>query len=70
MKFTAGETVTIEVDGETLTIKIEDASKGEVVSGKVENFLRSQTYKIGEVYEFERAKIKEQTSPIPESRES
>ena len=58
MKFTAGETVKLEVNGETLTIKIEDASKGDTVTGKVEDVLQSHSYKVGEICEFERAKIK------------
>jgi hypothetical protein len=58
MKFTAGETVTIEIENEVLTLKIEDASKGDVVSGRVESVLSGQTYKVGEVYEFDRANVK------------
>jgi hypothetical protein len=58
MKFTAGETVTIEIENDILEVKIEDASKGDVVSGRVENVLRGQTYKVGEVYEFDRANLK------------
>ena len=58
MKFTAGETVTIEMENDILEVKIEDASKGDVVSARVENVLRGQTYKVGEVYEFDRANLK------------
>ena len=59
MKFTAGETVKIEVDGEVVTIKIEDASKGESISGKVESVSsQSSKYSVGEICEFDRAKIK------------
>lgn len=57
MKLIAGETVTIEIDGNQVSVKIEDASKGDVVSGRVENVLRGDHYTVGQVYEFDRSKL-------------
>ncbi len=51
---TAGETITIHVDGAQLSIKIEDASKSEAVLAKVQAS-ESDAYKVGQVYEFDRA---------------
>lgn len=51
---TAGETITIHVEGAQLTIKIEDASKSEAVLAKVVAS-ESDAHKVGQVYEFNRA---------------
>jgi catalase (peroxidase I) len=53
---TAGETVTLTIGGHTVTAKIEDASKSESVSVKIESS-QSEAYEPGRVYEFERGKI-------------
>ncbi len=58
MKLIAGETVTIEIDNDLLKLKIEDASKGDVLSGRVESVLRGETYTVGQICEFDRAKLR------------
>ena len=59
MKLTAGEVVSVEVDGNKLTVKIEDASKGDVVSGRIEKVLEGTTYSVGQICEFDRNDLKE-----------
>ena len=59
MKIHAADTVTIALSDVTLTVRVEDASKGDVISGKVETVSgESQTYKVGGVYEFPREALK------------
>lgn len=55
----AGEIVTIEIDGNVLKVKIEDASKSDFISGRVESVESGETYTVGQVCEFERAAVKE-----------
>ena len=58
MKFTAGETLTIIVQDVTLLIKVEDASKGDVISARVEEVKSGGgSYQPGQVYEFNRSGI-------------
>mgnify|MGYP003575121772 CR=1 FL=1 len=52
-KITAGETVTFTINSQTLTVKVEDASKSEYILAKVEHS-SSPDYKVGNVYEFDR----------------
>ena len=53
---TAGETITLTVGEHSFTAKVEDASKSESISVKVEAS-QSPEYKVGQIYEFERSKI-------------
>ncbi len=58
MKFTAGDTVTISVKGVTLVVKIEDASKGESISARIEEVPAGTTgYHPGQICEFSRDDI-------------
>ncbi|HEY9679918.1 MAG TPA: hypothetical protein V6C76_18085 [Drouetiella sp.] len=57
MKLTAGEIVTIEIDGNVLKLKIEDASKGDIISGRVESVLSGDVYSVGQICDFERTQI-------------
>ncbi len=50
---TAGELITLNIDNQKVTIKVEDASKSDFISGKVESS-SSKGYKEGNVYEFNR----------------
>ena len=59
MKFTAGETTTVRIGDATLMIKIEDASKGETISARVEEVKSGSGYQAGQIYEFSRAEIQE-----------
>lgn len=52
-QFIAGQTVTLSIDNEMIKLKIEDASKSDTISAKVEDS-RSPNYKAGQVYEFDR----------------
>jgi hypothetical protein len=53
-KVSAGETVTLKIDGQTVTVKVEDASKSEHILAKVQ---RSSlpNYQQGQVYKFDRS---------------
>ncbi len=54
-QLTAGEVVTFTVDGVSITAKIEDASKGDVFSAKVQTTTPpSEVYRVDGVYEFNR----------------
>ena len=59
MKLIAGEVVAVEVDGNKLTVKIEDASKGDIVSGRVQNVMQGDTYSVGQICDFNRNDLKE-----------
>lgn len=52
-QFIPGQTVTVSIDNEMIKLKIEDASKSDTISAKVEDS-RSSKYKVGQVYEFDR----------------
>ncbi|WP_113635637.1 hypothetical protein [Nubsella zeaxanthinifaciens] len=52
-KVTAGELITLNIGNQKITIKVEDASKSDFISGKVESS-SSESYKEGNVYEFNR----------------
>ncbi len=52
-KLNAGETVSLEIDNFQLKVKIEDASKSEYISAKVEDST-SPNYPIGSIHEFDR----------------
>lgn len=55
MRFTAGETLTVKIDQAKLVVKIEDASKSNVVSARVEAIKAGgDGYKVGQVYQFDR----------------
>jgi hypothetical protein len=51
---TAGSVITLNIDGKSLTVKIEDASKSESILAKVE-CSSSDDYREGQVYEFKRS---------------
>ena len=54
-QLTAGEVITFTVDGTTITGKVEDASKGDVFSAKVQEVVpESAAYHVDGVYEFSR----------------
>lgn len=53
-KVTAGETLTLKIDGYHLTIKIEDASKSDHILAKVQESA-SPNYKEGQVCKFNRS---------------
>lgn len=55
MSFVAGQTVTISTPQGKLTVKIEDASKGDVILAKVEQ--GGGGYQAGQVHEFRRDEI-------------
>jgi hypothetical protein len=60
MKFTTGETVTIHTADSVLVIKVEDASKGDKISARVESVERSgEHYTVGQIYDFNRDDIKD-----------
>ena len=54
---TAGETITLTVDEKTFVAKVEDASKSESISVKIESS-QSSNYEVGRIYELDRSKIK------------
>lgn len=49
----AGETITLTIDGAAILVKVEDASKSEAISARVEAS-DSQDYHVGQIYEFSR----------------
>jgi hypothetical protein len=51
---TAGETITLTIEGKSVSVKIEDASKSDTILGKVESS-GAERYRPGQVYEFDRA---------------
>jgi hypothetical protein len=60
MKFTVGDDATIETAQMKLRVKVEDASKGDIIMGKLESILSGNPppgYEIGKVYEFKRSDI-------------
>jgi hypothetical protein len=57
-KVTAGELITLNIENQEVTIKVEDASKSDFISGKVESS-SSENYKEGNVYEFDRSLLTE-----------
>lgn len=50
---TAGDIVTFVIGEHSITAKVEDASKSECISAKVETS-QSADYSVGQVYEFDR----------------
>ena len=54
---TAGKTVVLAINGHHLRVKIEDGSKSESISAKVEAS-DSPEYRVGQVYEFDRKYVK------------
>jgi dihydroxyacid dehydratase/phosphogluconate dehydratase len=52
-KVHAGDIITIEIEGQLLTAKVEDASKSETIMAKVESSQASR-FTVGTVYEFAR----------------
>lgn len=54
----AGEIVTVEIDGNVLKVKLEDASKSESISGRVESVVSGKTYSVGQVCQFDRSQVK------------
>ena len=50
----AGQLLTITIDDHTVQVKVEDASKSEAISAKVESS-DSEQYRIGLVYDFDRS---------------
>jgi len=56
MKLIAGETITFDTPNGSLAVKIEDASKGDVFSGKVVAS-EDEAYAVEGVYEFDRASL-------------
>lgn len=59
MKFTAGETVTIAVGDAVLVVKVEDASKGDTLSARVEEVHSGSGYTVGQICDFDRSNIQE-----------
>lgn len=50
----AGQQLTLTIDTHTVQVKVEDASKSDAISAKVESS-DSETYRIGNVYDFDRS---------------
>lgn len=59
MKFTAGDTRTIHANNAVLVVKIEDASKGDSVSFRVERVQSGENFQEGQVYQLDRKEIQE-----------
>lgn len=49
----AGETITLTINGTAISVKVEDASKSEAISARVEDS-NSPDYHVGQIYEFSR----------------
>ena len=54
---TAGETITLTIDGQPIIVKVEDASKSESIQAKVVAS-ESEQYVVDHIYEFNRTLLK------------
>lgn len=54
---TAGDVITLTIDGHTLEAKVEDASKSEAISVKIESS-NSPDYRAGQIVDFNRDVLK------------
>jgi len=52
----AGDIITIKVENSTISVKIEDASKSDIILAKVKESALSN-FKVDQVYEFDRNSI-------------